>query len=189
MGLWKQLTGGVKTVVGGTLAAIVIRAIASTIRWECVNCSGLTPHDKEQPGIFVFWHGRMLMLPMGYFRVRGKRVHLPYMLISQHGDGRLIAFAVRLLGIRSIAGSSPRGGSRATRSRRSRRSRRYSTDRRWQLGSWDGMIIPKPFSRGVVVFGSPVHADPRENSDQLRLKIQDALLLTTEKADGHWTSV
>ena len=215
----------IKTVIGGTLAAVLIRMLSVTIRWECVNRSGLTPQDATRAGIFVFWHGRMLMLPSWYFRIRGRRAQLPYMLISQHGDGRLIAFAVRLLGIHSIAGSSTRGGANAalemieaarngsdvgltpdgpkgpryeckdgvvlvaTKTSLPVYPMSYSTERRWQLGSWDGMIIPKPFSRGVVVFGEPIDPVGCDDPDQLRMRIQDALRQTTERADGHWASL
>lgn len=32
-------------------------------------------------------------------------------------------------------------------------------DRAWRLGSWDGFIIPKPFARVTVAYGSPVRVD------------------------------
>lgn len=214
----------IKMVLGGTLAALLIRALSATIRWECVNRSGLTREAGERAGIFAFWHGRMLMVPAWYFRIRGKRAQPPYMLISQHGDGRLIAFAVRLLGIHSIAGSSTRGGSNAalamidaarngadigitpdgpkgpryeckdgvallaTKTNLPVYPISYSTERRWILRSWDGMIIPKPFSRGVVVFGEPIIPDSFEDMEQLRFRIGDALQKTTERADAHWTA-
>lgn len=32
----------------------------------------------------------------------------------------------------------------------------FSADRYWQLGSWDRLIIPKPFARVVITIGTPI---------------------------------
>jgi lysophospholipid acyltransferase (LPLAT)-like uncharacterized protein len=146
------------------------------------------------------------------------------MLISQHGDGRLIALAVRLLGIRSVAGSSSRGGARAVLEILKLTGRgsdigftpdgprgpryeckegvalvaqktglpvypmAYSAERHWQLRSWDGMIIPKPFSRGVAVIGNPIRIDVEEDREAARKRIQDALHEVTQQADSYWAA-
>ncbi len=60
--------------------------------------------------IGAFWHGRMLMIPMGW-----QRMAPMHMLISAHRDGRIIADAVSYFGIQAIAGSTRRGGSAALR--------------------------------------------------------------------------
>src|SRR4029079_17496217 len=60
--------------------------------------------------IVAFWHGRMLMLPMGW-----RRLAPMHMLISAHRDGRIIADAVTYFGVNSIAGSTRRAGSSALR--------------------------------------------------------------------------
>lgn len=31
-----------------------------------------------------------------------------------------------------------------------------SADRRWLIGSWDRYMVPKPFARGLMIFGEPV---------------------------------
>ncbi len=65
---------------------------------------------RGRPYIGAFWHGRLLMMPHGRPRV------MPLaMLISPHGDGRIIAEAVRHLGIDIIPGSSNRGAGPALR--------------------------------------------------------------------------
>jgi lysophospholipid acyltransferase (LPLAT)-like uncharacterized protein len=38
-------------------------------------------------------------------------------------------------------------------------------DRTWQLGSWDGFIIPKPFARVTVVYGTPVAVEGSDARD------------------------
>lgn len=175
----------------------------------------------DAQNIYAFWHGRMLMLPRWY-RTREKRPL--YMLISQHGDGRLIAFAIKLLGIQSVAGSSSRRGVAATLELMRRLEEgasigitpdgpkgprhvckkgvvtlaqqagitvqpvSYSVEDRWIIPSWDKMIVPRPFSRGVVVFGEPLHISPDEDRNDARVRIQESLIRITEKADAHWDS-
>jgi lysophospholipid acyltransferase (LPLAT)-like uncharacterized protein len=60
--------------------------------------------------IGAFWHGRMMMIPMGWNRMAPM-----HMLISSHRDGQLIAGAMTYFGIDSIPGSTRRGGSAAMR--------------------------------------------------------------------------
>lgn len=213
---------GLKTVVVGAIAAVLISAIRLTIRWQYVGFPGQATEPNAPPAVFCFWHGRMLMLMGAYRKLRGRRSTRSYMLISRHGDGRLIAFAIRLLGIHSVAGSSSRGGIAALMelSRRieegsdvgftpdgprgprqeckagvvaiAQRSgapivpMSYSTEKKWQLSSWDGMIVPKPFSRGVIILGPPVKVAPEEDQEHARLRVQEALNTITEQADGYF---
>ncbi len=209
-----------KIYVFGTLAAWVIKLIYATIRWEVVAPERT---DEDRQVIYAFWHGRMLMLPEHYRRLKGRPPL--YMLISQHGDGRLIAFAIKLLGIRSVAGSSTRRGMAATLELVRRleegvaigitpdgpkgprqvckrgvvtmarhsgvaiRPVTYSTDERWVLPSWDRMIVPRPFSKGVVVFGELLTPTPDGDEEEFRLKIEESLNAITEQADAHWRPV
>lgn len=179
---------------------------------------------RSEGVIIAFWHGRMLMMPKLYRYYRRGRSAPPYMLISQHGDGRIIAWAIRLLGIHSVAGSSSRGGLKALLElmRHGRagsdigftpdgpRGPRYeakegivvaagktgyvvvpcaySTSRRWTLRSWDGMIIPKPFSRGVFVAGEPISVVEGDEPEEARLRIQNALNEVTRRADEYWAT-
>ncbi len=214
----------VRIYVLGFLAALIIRVLYATIRWERVNLGPSDPGMRaSDPQIFAFWHGRMLMLPGHYMRHRGaRRTARPYMLISRHGDGRLIAFAIRLLGIHSVAGSSTRGAVTAVLDlmRKAQAGSdigvtpdgpkgprgvckkgiailaqktglpvyplTYTTKARWQLRSWDGMIIPKPFSRGVALRGEPIMVRGEDNLDVASTKIQDALNELTLRADRYW---
>ena len=41
----------------------------------------------------------------------------------------------------------------------------WSADRVWTFKSWDGYIIPKPFSKGIIIFGDPVEI-PRYLSEE-----------------------
>jgi lysophospholipid acyltransferase (LPLAT)-like uncharacterized protein len=60
-----------------------------------------------QPVIFAFWHGQMLPL-LHQHRDEGVAV-----LISEHGDGEIIARAATRLGYRTVRGSTSRGATRA----------------------------------------------------------------------------
>jgi lysophospholipid acyltransferase (LPLAT)-like uncharacterized protein len=211
-----------KTAVAGTLAAALLGALARSVRWSQKVPSAA--RDQSKSAIIVFWHGHLLMMPRLYWLLRGRRSAPPYMLISQHGDGRIIALACKLLGIRSVAGSSSRGGLRALLElirlvqagsdigftpdgpRGPRHEVKegvvmaaaktgspvilcaYSTENKWQLRSWDGMIIPKPFSRGVFFVSEPITIAEDEDQELARLKIQSALNELTKQADEYWSA-
>ena len=61
---------------------------------------------RKNPAIFVFWHGRSMMLSpvIALARVRG------YAIADPRRDGRAIARMERLFGLKTIYGSSDRGG-------------------------------------------------------------------------------
>jgi hypothetical protein len=54
--------------------------------------------------------------------------------------------------------------------------------RRWVLGTWDRMVIPLPFARGVVVCGAPITV-AREDWQGAVAGIQTALTAATDRAD------
>ncbi len=94
------------------IGAQYIRLVWRTGRWQVVN--GEVPRaywEAGKPFILSFWHGRILMMP--YSWRRSVPIH---MLISKHRDGKIIANTVSHFGIRSITGSSSRGGAAALRS-------------------------------------------------------------------------
>ena len=61
---------------------------------------------RRRPAIFVFWHGRSMMLsPMiAVGRMRA------YAISSEHHDGRIMAKVQRLFGLRPLYGSTSHGG-------------------------------------------------------------------------------
>ncbi|MDE6250928.1 MAG: DUF374 domain-containing protein [Alphaproteobacteria bacterium] len=61
---------------------------------------------KKKPAIYVFWHGRSMMLSP-IVCVRGMR---SYAVASRHQDGRMMAKLQRLFGLKSIYGSTSEGG-------------------------------------------------------------------------------
>jgi lysophospholipid acyltransferase (LPLAT)-like uncharacterized protein len=90
---------------------LYIRFVYLTTRWTVEGAE----HPRRvlaggRPFILAFWHGRLMMAPMAW-----RRLAPIHMLISAHRDGRIIADAVSYFGVRSVAGSTRRGGSAALR--------------------------------------------------------------------------
>jgi lysophospholipid acyltransferase (LPLAT)-like uncharacterized protein len=59
----------------------------------------------------------------------------------------------------------------------------------WTLRSWDALMVPKPFSRVVMVWGRPV--PPPESSDAeeyMRLAVETTLERLRELAERHFSS-
>ena len=53
-----------------------------------------------------------------------------------------------------------------------------SANRRWLAGSWDSYMIPKPFSRAIVLYGDPIPVPAqttKEEFEQIRLQVEEAL--------------
>lgn len=63
----------------------------------------------------------------------------------------------------------------------------YSCSRRRVLGTWDRLVVPLPLSRGVFLWGKPIHvaADADEAAiERARLEIENALNALSAEADG-----
>lgn len=109
--LKKQIERWIKFTVLPPLGALVIRGIKDSMRLEQ---RGYEPVDalyrEKRSIIFAFWHAQQLMIPFGY---RGTGSHV---LISQHGDGEIIARIIARFGHEAVRGSSTRGGAGALRS-------------------------------------------------------------------------
>lgn len=61
-----------------------------------------------------------------------------------------------------------------------------SAKRRWLLGTWDSYLIPKPFSKAVIIFGDSIFV-PKDASEEeverLRLELQNAMNVLEEQAE------
>jgi lysophospholipid acyltransferase (LPLAT)-like uncharacterized protein len=92
------------------LGALVVRALGWTWR---ISVS----HDEDvrrlraagTPIVFMLWHGQLLPL---LYHHRDERVAV---LISEHGDGEIIARIAMRLGYQTVRGSTSRGAARALR--------------------------------------------------------------------------
>lgn len=94
-----------RTVAGGHA---LLRSLAATWRLRSVDDAPLRRLRAEgRPLILSLWHGHLL--PLVYHH-RGEGVHV---LISEHRDGEIIARIAERLGLRTVRGSTTRGGGRA----------------------------------------------------------------------------
>ena len=213
----------VRIQVMGTVGVLLLWLLFHSVRWkrheQAVRKDEMW--QPQQARIFCFWHGRQLMMPF-LFR-SDRKVKIPvYTLISQHSDGRIIARAVRWLGIRSVAGSSTRGGRRALQKltkkviegnhlaitpdgpkgplrklkpgvvRIAQSSGAtiypcaYAAENVWEFSSWDKMILPKPFTRGVYYVGEGIQlgSGGKEELDDAGLQmVEDRLNAATDIVD------
>lgn len=107
----KRIQNWIKFSLVPPLGALVIRGIKGSMR---LKQRGYEPVDalysEQRSIILAFWHAQQLMIPFGY---RGPGSHV---LISQHGDGEIIARIIARFGHEAVRGSSTRGGAGALRS-------------------------------------------------------------------------
>ncbi|MEQ1793343.1 MAG: lysophospholipid acyltransferase family protein [Nitrospira sp.] len=109
--LKKRIEQWLKFTVLPPLGALVIRGIKGSMRLEQRGYEPVDALYREKRSIILaFWHAQQLMIPFGY---RGPGSHV---LISQHGDGEIIARIIARFGHEAVRGSSTRGGAGALRS-------------------------------------------------------------------------
>ena len=84
---------------------VLIWFVYFTSKKEMTGLETLYKYGRK-PAIFVFWHGRTMMLSpvISLARVRG------YIIADKRKDGRAIAKMEKLFGLRTIYGSSASGG-------------------------------------------------------------------------------
>ncbi len=106
----KGLVNSLLLAIVPPLAYCIIRLLSWSMRIEVIN--GHLPDEhrrRRQHVIIAFWHGRLLMMAAGYRGEKGVA------LISLHHDGELISRTVKYFGLKSIRGSTTRGGFSAMR--------------------------------------------------------------------------
>ncbi|MBN2241918.1 MAG: lysophospholipid acyltransferase family protein [Acidobacteria bacterium] len=64
-----------------------------------------------------------------------------------------------------------------------------SVEKKWVMASWDGFIVPRPFSRALVLIGPAIevaaHADAAE-MERIRERIQQSMNGLSHEADSRW---
>jgi lysophospholipid acyltransferase (LPLAT)-like uncharacterized protein len=61
----------------------------------------------------------------------------------------------------------------------------FDCTRKRRLNSWDRLIVPMPFSRGVFVFGDPISIDRRADEEEIEAKrklLEESLHAATRRA-------
>jgi len=90
------------------IGTVLVRLLARTWRVRYVNRAKLDAlRAAKRPYIHMLWHGELLPL-LWAFRDTGVAI-----LISEHGDGEIIARAAMALGYDTVRGSSSRNADRA----------------------------------------------------------------------------
>jgi lysophospholipid acyltransferase (LPLAT)-like uncharacterized protein len=85
-----------------------MQALARTWRYRVVNAASYErEHAAGRPVVLVLWHGEMLPL---LYHHRNRQIAV---LVSEHGDGEIIARILGAFGFRLVRGSSSRGAARA----------------------------------------------------------------------------
>lgn len=91
------------------MISLYMRLVRRTGRWR-VDGEDIASRlaSDGRPLIVVFWHGRMMMTPFGWRH--GNRVHV---LSSSHRDGQIASRTMGHFGVRTVFGSTRRGGASA----------------------------------------------------------------------------
>jgi hypothetical protein len=195
------------------LLGLYLAFVFRTSRWRLDAApEALAWVGEGRPLLLAFWHERLPMMPV-LLRLAvplmppGVAIR-PHVLVSRHRDGRLIGEVVRRFGLEMVYGSSRRALGRGDIAvitpdgpRGPRRvaapgvaqiaavsglpvvpSAAASTSRR-VLRSWDRMMLPLPFGRGVIVAGAPIHVG-RGDADAALPAIAAALDAACGRADA-----
>lgn len=96
--------------LAGVVGAAFLRVLFATIRVRVEGGEQLRAlRERGQPYILVLWHGHILPLIHVH---RGEDITI---LVSEHADGEYIARVLHRLGLRTVRGSSTRGGTKGLR--------------------------------------------------------------------------
>jgi lysophospholipid acyltransferase (LPLAT)-like uncharacterized protein len=64
-----------------------------------------------------------------------------------------------------------------------------SAEKKWVMGSWDGFIVPRPFSRALVVIGTAIHINPDADDSEMKgieERIQNSMDALCRRSDTSW---
>lgn len=74
--------------------------------WKTIEGKDILRDNSKKSAVFVFWHGRSMMLSPIRLMLGGKG----YAVSSRHADGRMMAKLQLLFGLKPIYGSTSEGG-------------------------------------------------------------------------------
>ena len=108
--IWKKFWNPIlhNPIIQWVFVSIVAGAIwfvYLTSKHKIVNKQALKQF-RTKPAVFVFFHGRSIMLSPA---IRSARIK-SYCIASHHQDGRMMARLQRLFGLRAVYGSTSSGG-------------------------------------------------------------------------------
>ena len=215
-------SGRLLSMVAPWAGAALVRLVGVTWRVTMVGVGDVEALWRDPRAvIYIVWHGRILIVPWLYRRLRRSRgARAPLVLVSRSRDGELGTRYVRWFGLSVVRGSSSRGGGTALRALVT--AIRDGIDvaivpdgprgpseqlqggvvalaaltgapvvplavgaspaRR--LSSWDRFLVPVPFARCVLAFGTPVRVDRDAGRVQAGKELEQALAEVTARADA-----
>lgn len=203
--------------ITAALIALVMVLLCVSVRWQVQNKGIMRKLRKDgHTPILIFWHehifcmpwigpshtaalqsphadGRLLAYATMFFGVKpvfgsSNRQALSGMrsLIRQMQAGRVAA----------ISPDGPRGPARHMASGTIALAQItgqpiipcvWAAKRCWRTNSWDRMRIPKPFSRGLVLWGEPITLPKKSTKieqEQARLQLETTLSDLTKRCDA-----
>jgi lysophospholipid acyltransferase (LPLAT)-like uncharacterized protein len=88
------------------LGTCYVKFVFYTSKWDFINRSVMEQSILQKNGLIVcFWHGKLLMMPFAWQFPKDF-----FMLISDHSDGRFISKLVANFNIKTVLGSTKKGG-------------------------------------------------------------------------------
>jgi lysophospholipid acyltransferase (LPLAT)-like uncharacterized protein len=197
---------------------VAIRLIAPTLRFEVSVEDGGPPEGNVRPAIYVFWHRCVfsathhfrdrdivvmtsrsldgeyiarIIEKFGYSAARGSSSRGGVRaLLALHRDidaGRTVAFTIDgPRGPRYVAKPGPVLLARNTRA--PIMAFHIAVERAWVLKTWDGFVVPKPFSRALVRIGKLIHVPPGADSasmERFHAEMQATLERIRDYADAN----
>jgi lysophospholipid acyltransferase (LPLAT)-like uncharacterized protein len=177
--------------------------------------------ERKGKVLYAFWHGRMLILSyshrgkkvqvlisqhrdgeiiariierLGFGTVRGSSSHGGFKAILQMANEAKNGYDL------AITPDGPKGPLFQVQPGTAYIAQRSeipiipitnSAEKVWTLKSWDRFIIPKPFSKAVIIIGKPIYVSvdlTPDEIDLINLELQENLNLLTEKADNYFES-
>lgn len=204
-------------VIGAIL--VLLLGKSWSVKWAGLE-NLIPARRKNQKVIYALWHGQMLALffshrwrkarvlisqhrdgefisriisLLGFCSIRGSTTRGGTKAIFQMANKNLDGYDL------AVTPDGPRGPKCkvqpgiiyiAQRSGRPIIPISSSAQRRWTLKSWDSFVIPKPFSRTVIILGEPIYVDPQSTGEEIELKrktLEDELIDLTLQADGYFS--
>jgi lysophospholipid acyltransferase (LPLAT)-like uncharacterized protein len=191
-----------KMRLAGILVSIVVRLLHATLRVRHINeqIPLRIPHY-----IFAFWHSHMLLMlhsrwrgPMTVLSSASKDGDLAVAAYKTYGVETVRGSSTRggqaaMRGVirRAREGSNlaftpdgPKGPPRAVKDGVIFAAQMtglpiipvaFGAANRKLLGSWDRMVVAKPFSRAVFLYGDPIGVARDANVEEVRLKLERSL--------------
>lgn len=200
------------------LAEIIVRLTYMTMKIENLHEERARRFwDKDERMILAVWHGRLLMVPIGY---KGRMIKC---LISHHTDGEMLVNFMRRFGHGTVRGSSSRGGAMAMREMLREIKTvdiavtpdgprgpkfivqdgiialarltgvpivpvTFGASRKKIFASWDAFELPYPFSRGVFMWGDPIYIGKKDDLAEKRAELESCLNNMTAHVDSYFSA-